>query len=76
MSPKNRKRRPGAPAEERNAIGNGEAAIREDLLTALIAGTLSPGQRAEVARYLASNPEAREVLWMAYEAMMGERDQG
>lgn len=63
------------PAEERR-LPESKDSIREELIASYIAGTLPDGQRAEVARYLAENAEAREVLKMAHEAMRNERPDG
>jgi hypothetical protein len=45
----------------------------EYTLAAFIAGTLPPDQRHEVIKYLTENPDARELLRMAHEALEASR---
>ena len=41
----------------------------EEALAAFLEGTLNPEERSAVAAYLARHPAAREVLFMASEAL-------
>lgn len=43
--------------------------VNDSLLAGFLAGTLAPAQRTHVVRYLAENPEAREVLRLAHQAL-------
>ena len=69
-----RSRRPRAGS--RGSAPGTTDAIEEELLASYLAGTLAADQRALVARYLATSPEAREVFSMALEAMRAERRNG
>ena len=66
-----RQKRPRLPLAERRTVDPGS--VDEELLAAYLAGALTPEQRATVTRYLASHPDALEVLSMASEAMAAER---
>jgi hypothetical protein len=66
-----RHKRPRLPREDRRTGDPGP--IDEELLGAYLGGVLTPKQRAAVARYLASHPDALEVLSMASDAMSAER---
>ena len=72
MAPRSKKPK-RAHAERHGGPPGDPAQINEELLAAYMAGTLSVNQRLEVAQYLATSPEAREVLSMAYAAMLAER---
>lgn len=66
-----RHKRPRLPLADRRT--NDSGAIDEELLAAYLAGGLTKEQRATFTRYLASHPDALEVLSMASEAMAAER---
>jgi hypothetical protein len=69
-----RRKRPRLPrAERRDRQNRNFESIEEEFLASYLAGTLTSQQRAEVVRYLATHPDALEILSMAYEAMAAER---
>lgn len=73
MGRREKRRRPPAEKQRGSSVED-DGNIREELLASLIAGTLAPVQRAEVASYLAGSADARETFLMAYHALISGRE--